>query len=189
MTLDLGCGFACRSGAIGVDRFRPSDAKVIGDVRRLPFKSHSVDEIYISNVLEHFRKPELVLDEIHRVLGLVGKLHIRVPHFTSPAAYSNPEHRYFPGLQTLRLWAIEPELPRWKWLLYDYRGCLDASVSKRQWILVSSKLEFHWIWRWLGVQWIANIYPEMWEAFATWWFSARSIVAVLRPLEVRDAYR
>lgn len=169
LTLDVGCGWACHPGAVGVDRYRASAARVVADARRLPFRTGSVEAIHCANVLEHFRRPERVLAEAHRVLVPGGRLHITVPHFSSPAAHGCPEHRWVPGLQALRRWAVFPPPAGWRGRLYGWRDHVTADMGPRPWRLVSRRLTFHPLWRRLGIERLANIYPELWEAFAAYW--------------------
>lgn len=47
----------------------------------LPFASESFDTVLLSDVLEHIRKPELLLSEIQRILKKDGHLIMNVPYY------------------------------------------------------------------------------------------------------------
>jgi len=70
--LDLGCGKKKRPGAIGVDF---SDRHTADDIHDLnvfpyPFECHSIDQVFLDNVLEHLDKPMRVMEEVHPITKL-----------------------------------------------------------------------------------------------------------------------
>jgi predicted SAM-dependent methyltransferase len=81
--LDLGCGKKKRPVAIGVDYSDRHNADVIHDlnVSPYPFKSNTIDQVYLDNVLEHLYKPMQVMEEIHRITKPGGIAKVIVPYF------------------------------------------------------------------------------------------------------------
>lgn len=86
LLLDLGCGpgeyriLFHNQCYIGVDvGLSFSELDCVADVNRLPFHDQSVDVVLASNLLEHISTPDLLLDEINRVLKPSGKLYVLVP--------------------------------------------------------------------------------------------------------------
>lgn len=179
MNLDLGCGFSCQPGHLGVDRYLDSDASVVADLLHLPFRTGSVPAIYCGNTLEHFRRPEAVLQEAHRVLAPGGLLTIRIPHFSSPAAYGCPEHEWTPGLNVLRRWAYAPPRSGWRRRIYRLYDHVTADQEVPWWNLLAFHVTFPKHLQALGIERLANVYPELWEAVACWILPARDILAVL----------
>src|SRR5437868_4198644 len=57
--------------------------KVTGDIERLPFRDDSFDLVSANMVVEHVRKPHLLLKEIHRVLKSGGIFVFHTPNFWS----------------------------------------------------------------------------------------------------------
>jgi len=87
--LNIGCGEDYKTGYIGIDRVKFNEhVNIICDLDKnmLPFKSNSVDECFISHVLEHLERPELLIQEMKRILKDGGLLHITVPFFQLPQA-------------------------------------------------------------------------------------------------------
>lgn len=81
MKLNLGCGDLIFSEFVNCDLYNPK-ADVRCDVRFLPFKTDSIDEIYALHVIEHFDFKESfgVLLEWKRVLKPNGFLKIETPN-------------------------------------------------------------------------------------------------------------
>lgn len=80
LRLNLGCGPDIREGYVNIDA-RPLPGAVQGDVSALNFGPGTVDEIYASDILEHFsyRRTEEVLGHWCSRLKPGGILELRVP--------------------------------------------------------------------------------------------------------------
>jgi predicted SAM-dependent methyltransferase len=84
MRLNLGCGNDIKEGYINIDKFNNTNGVDLNaDIMKLPFKDETIDEVYISHVLEHFSFDgvQLIFKEINRVLMIGGDLEIYVPDF------------------------------------------------------------------------------------------------------------
>jgi SAM-dependent methyltransferase len=90
------------AGFINLDlRPRPG-IDLIADVRRLPFRRHSIDEVQAIALLEHFDDPYQVLDELHRVITPTARVRFDVPALGTYAAHLDLDHKF---LADLRLWS------------------------------------------------------------------------------------
>ena len=183
MRIDVGCGRALAPGHTGVDLERSSDAKVVASAHAMPLLTGSVDEVMMSHILEHFQEPERLLAEAHRVLRPGGVLTIVLPHYSSPAAH-HPQHRWTASLQVLRWWARAERPCGWRWRLYKLPEFVAADTPVRRFRLASRRLVFNRMWRRLGIEWLANVYPEAWEGFMLGLVQARDIEARLVALPV-----
>lgn len=181
IALDVGCGRSRVPGAIGIDMHAAADAAVRGDALHLPVRDHCVDAVHMANLLEHFQQPRLVLAEVHRVLKPGGRLHILLPHYSSPAAY-HPQHRWYASLQVLRWWARSEPPTGWRWRLCKVPEFVAADMGPRPWRLISRRLAFLRPWRRLGIERLANVYPEAWESFALGLAQPQCIEAELEAL-------
>ncbi len=64
---------------VNFDIFAYPAIQVVGDAHRLPFGKDNFHAIVCQAVLEHTRRPELVVEEIHRVLKTGGLLYAEIP--------------------------------------------------------------------------------------------------------------
>jgi len=102
--LHLGCGRTILPGFVNVDRVAAPGVDVVADLddcarTRLPFEDDTVDEVYMSHVLEHVRDTLSLMAELHRVAKRGAVITARVPHGASDDAWEDPTHvrAYFPG--------------------------------------------------------------------------------------------
>lgn len=102
LRLNVGSGNRPLEGFVNVDVRELSSVDVVADVRALPFPDGSAVEIEASSLLEHFRDPYAVLDELHRVLAPRGVLRVRVPSPWSQAGLLDPDHVFLADLKQWR---------------------------------------------------------------------------------------
>jgi ubiquinone/menaquinone biosynthesis C-methylase UbiE len=102
LRLNLGSGNRPLPGFVNVDARQLPTVDVVADVRSLPFEDGTAAEVEASSLLEHFRNPYEVLDEIHRVLAPAGVLRVRVPSPWSQAGMLDPDHVFLADLKQWR---------------------------------------------------------------------------------------
>ena len=86
-------------------------ARCVCDIEKesLPYPDSTVDEIYSSQVFEHLRDLNSVMDECHRVLRPNGLLHIVVPYWSSEGAFRDPTHVRFFSEKSFDYWEVGNE--------------------------------------------------------------------------------
>lgn len=114
LRLNLGSGNRPLPDFVNVDSRALPTVDVVADVRSLPFEDGAADEIEASSLLEHFRNPYEVLDEMHRVLSPTGVLRVRVPSPWSQAGMLDPDHVFL------------ADLKQWREILGGYFGDVKA---------------------------------------------------------------
>lgn len=161
--LDLGCGKKKYPGAIGVDRNQDSDADIIHDLNHFPypFSSNTLDLIICDNVLEHLENPFQAMEEIRRILKPGGGLKIITPHFTSDDSYSDITHRYHFSLRSFDIFTQGS-----KSFNYD---------TKIRFEIVKKKIMFGRLMRYLGIEFLANKLPQIYESHFAFIFQAHSL--------------
>ena len=85
--LYIGGGGCVVDGYLNVDLFPFAGVDVIADAEKLPFEDNLFQRVECDAVLEHVRKPEIVMREIERVLKPGGFAHIVTP-------FAHPFHEY-----------------------------------------------------------------------------------------------
>ena len=102
--LDVGCGampyaqifaerFECYVG-MERDRLRYENIDVCGDAMELPFGAEAFDTVLCNQVLEHVPEPQLVMDEMARVLKSGGSLILTAPHIWGEHEIPHDYFRY-----------------------------------------------------------------------------------------------
>lgn len=60
---------------------------VVGDMRRLPFRSEAFDVVWNSSTLEHVEQPDIALEEMRRVTRSGGHVFVGVPYRFGPLGF------------------------------------------------------------------------------------------------------
>ncbi len=101
--IDVGSGgrrLTPNSINLDIDLFGYVD--IVGDACHIPLKNQSVNLVILSAVLEHVRKPTLVVNEIHRILKKNGEVYVENPFMQPFHADPDDFQRYtLYGLSTL----------------------------------------------------------------------------------------
>ena len=93
MKLNIGCGNKKKQGFLGVDRYPCDAVDIVADINGvLPFRSDTVQEIWMDNVIEHVTDISKLMKEIHRVCKNNAVISIITPHFSSAASWRDPTH-------------------------------------------------------------------------------------------------
>lgn len=92
--LDLGCGTAKVSGAVGLDVVPLTGVDVVVNLeeRPYPFPANTFDVIYLNDVIEHIPDTIATMEEIHRILRPDGRVFIRVVNWNSHYTAMDPTH-------------------------------------------------------------------------------------------------
>ena len=176
--LDLGCGKAPRRGAIGVDVAPLEGVQVVARVGegRLPFADAAAGSVYALNVLEHLDDLPRAMAEIWRVLWPGGRLEIEVPYFASVSAHADPTHRRTFTYTTFEHFAA-PVVDGWRANRHTwFMGTTPAGGRFR---VLERRLRFGRAHRSLGIEWLANRWPAVYENLFAYWFPARALEVVL----------
>lgn len=83
MKINLGCGDKIIPEFINVDKRRLEGVDIVADASWLPFENDSIDLIYASHMLEHFRDTNKILTHWYKKLKKGGVLRLGVPDFES----------------------------------------------------------------------------------------------------------
>lgn len=167
--LDIGCGSAKVPGAVGLDISADTDADIVHDLDEYPYPidDASFDEILLQDVLEHVGEPIALFEELHRIARPGARIQLRTPHFSSVLAYGDPTHRHYFSTIAIRSLA-EPRF---------------AHYTAARFRIVHVSLDLWLPFRAIGVGWLANRFPEVYEKYLAFRFPAMNIRAALEVLE------
>lgn len=129
-----------------------------------PFESDSVDEIVMSQCLEHLQDRNGAMREIHRILKPGGIADITVPHFTWQLAFADPTHKHFFAYPTFFYY-----VNRGGYFDFKFSAC-DVVIG------FGKRLS---IWNYV-IEPIANWFPTVYEQSPLRIFPALSIRATLQ---------
>jgi hypothetical protein len=167
----LGCGREKVPESLGLDFVPQPGVDMVAMIESLPLASGSVSGMYALNVLEHLDNLPIVMGEIWRVLSPHGWCRIEVPYFTSVSAYADPTHR------------------RWfTYTTFEHFGPISTSgwqKNRHTWFgrthfrIRTRRLVFGRTHRLLGICWLANRFPAVYENLFAYWFPARALLVEL----------
>jgi SAM-dependent methyltransferase len=160
--LNLGAGKDIRSDYINVDYKKFAGIDVVHNLNKIPypFKDNKFDEILMMNILEHLDNPLEIMMEIHRISRDGALVTINVPHFSSPTAWGDLEHR-------------KP---------YSY-FTFDKKTNNIPFEIVSRKLLFNRMWRYLGISFLANTFPSAYEKLFAFHFQCNGLSFILKAVK------
>jgi len=154
LILDIGCGTNKMADAIGIDIDPNSKADIIHDLNVYPYPvdSNAFDKIYAKHIIEHLDNPEGFLKEIYRILKPKGTAFLETPHFSSRVAYSEVQHKNF-------------------YSYFLFSNLLTGTKFK----VIKQEITFYKSFRMIGIHYLANKTPDIYERFWTYIFPAENV--------------
>lgn len=167
--LDVGCGSAKTPGAIGLDISPGTDADIVHDLDVFPYPVASArfDQILLQDVIEHVAEPIRVFEELHRIARPGARIQLRTPHYSSVLAYGDPTHRHYFSTLAIRSLA-EPRFEHY------------TDVRFR---IIHVTLDMWLPFRMLGLNVLANRFPETYEKYFAFRFPTMNIRAAFEVLK------
>ena len=192
-SLDLGCGLNKASGAIGLDIWRGSDADVLGDLSgpHLPFRDNAFNKVKLTHVIEHVRDTVHLMEEIGRITVNGATVDGATPHFSSSGSFADPTHCHHFACRTFDYLSISPGRrgTMYRILSFLYRpGQIRLRTAgptkfRKEYV----RLRFNRVFAWIGIERLANIYPELYEAFFSGLIPAREILFQLKTVKKQES--
>ena len=158
--LDIGCAYNKVPDAIGIDIDKNSQADILHDLNSFPYpiEDDSIDKIYAKHIIEHLDDPKRFIKEISRILKSEGTAFIETPHFSCRVAYSEPQHKLF----------------------YSYFMFNNLLSGVDRVTILKQEITFYKTFRFVGIKYLANKYPDAYERFWTYIFPAENIKLLIR---------
>lgn len=181
--LDVGCGASKITGAVGIDQLPLAGVDVVHDLNAFPwpFEDGKFDRIVFSHSISHLEDIPRVVAECHRLLKSGGVLEIVAPHYSSDNFNTDPTHRVHMGFRSMHYFVNNVD--------FGYRYLPDHCVFE----LVRSEISFREApasWRsagrklnlfgLIGMEWVVNQFPRVYEKYFCWMIPASEVFFVLR---------
>ncbi len=130
--LHIGAGKRKVVGAVTLDINPRHCPDITWDLNRFPYpvEDESFDIVVCEHVLEHLRDVVRVMEELHRVLTPGGRVWVRVPHFSSLNANTDPTHTRRFSSRSLDYFCVGTALSRYDYTTARYRK-LVARMTMR----------------------------------------------------------
>ena len=95
--LNIGCGEKDFPDCVNVDIRHTYITHLIYDLEKFPypFEDNEFENIYAYDILEHLTDVMAVMEELHRILKVGGKLFIRTNNWRFENAFTDPTHKHF----------------------------------------------------------------------------------------------
>lgn len=159
-------------GTIGLDAAALPEVAIVArlDGPRLPLRDACLGVVHARNVLEHITELNKVMDEIWRVLAPGGRCLVEVPYFASVSAHADPTHVRAFTYTTFEHFGGPGR--GWRANLHTWFGHARFDVAARRLVFGRG----HTL---LGIAWLANRLPILYENVFVYWFPARALEAAL----------
>jgi ubiquinone/menaquinone biosynthesis C-methylase UbiE len=181
-TLDVGCGIAKAPEAVGIDHDPRSQADVVHDLNNYPWPldSDTFDRILCSHIVEHVADVPRFMGEIHR-LGKAGtRVEMVTPHFSNRYSYTDPTHVHHLSLRAFDFFTVP--VPRQQTVLtraFETQHPLPEFYVRQMFRPVMTHLRMARPFRLVGLQYIANRFPDFYELYLAFILPARDIYVQL----------
>lgn len=94
MKLNVGCGKDIMDGWVNMDIANLIGVDLVADVEdHIPLEDSTVDEFYLSHLIEHIENPLIAMEELYWVAKPDAKMTIRCPYGSSDDAWEDPTHK------------------------------------------------------------------------------------------------
>ena len=188
-SLDLGCGLKKAAGTIGLDIWRESNADVVADMDgpHLPFRDDVFDKVQLIHVIEHIEDTIHLMNEIGRVTVDGAIVEGATPHFSSSGSYADPTHCHHFACRTFDYLSFSADrrgfIYRVLSRVYNPGPIRLRTSGPFRFRKETVRLRFNRVFAWIGIERLANVYPEFYEAFFAGLIPAREIVFQLRTVK------
>lgn len=171
--LDLGCGdrklaykqkfpdYSFEGEVIGLDLNKTKQTDIVYDLNKgkLPFKDNHFDIVYTHHTLEHIKNVFEVVIEAHRVLKKGGYFLVCAPHISYTDSLGSLVHVRLFSYSTL------------DFIIEGHK----LLVTERRFEVIRRRIRFGTLYRLMGIEFLANKFPNIYNGFFMGIFPAREM--------------
>ena len=176
--LDVGCGNAKTKDAIGIDSNPNTQADVIHDLNYYPWplESNTFDKVIINHVVEHVSDLIQFMEEVHRISKHNATVSIVTPHFSNRFSYTDPTHLRHLSFRSFDYFAAKRKLPHnLITRFFETQFAVPDFYLKPLFFIKQTELSFARPFRYLGVKYFANKFPDFYELYLCFMLPARDL--------------
>jgi ubiquinone/menaquinone biosynthesis C-methylase UbiE len=188
--LDVGCGERKKiigdAQVIGLDRVNLPGVDVVHDLNRFPwpFKDNEFDLVICDDVIEHLDDTIRVMAEIHRITKNHGIIKISVPHFTSDNYHTDITHKR--AFTSRSFDFFDPDRSEVHQYYSRARFRIRKKVIGFSEVMPSGRKHPPNIHKFLGIQYLVNRFPRIYEKFFAYVMPATELYFELEVLKDQD---
>jgi hypothetical protein len=175
--LDVGCGSRKRTGYIGMDVVALPSVNIVHNMNIAPWpiNDNEVEEMVFDDVLEHSKDFLTILSEVYRVAKNGCIVRISVPHFSSDNMYTDPTHTTFFSTRSFNYFDKSLNHKHGFYLSNVDFKIRKAEIHFREYFIHDlDKRKFN-PYQILGIEYLVNKIPRIYEKFFTWIFPAAEL--------------
>ena len=183
--LDIGCGVNKVEGSIGVDAVSMPGVDVVHDLSVIPwpFEVDEFSTVIANHFLEHCADVVPVLGEIHRITKKEdGKIRIRCPHYSSWNYFGDLTHKTPFSYRSFNHFTYSDDPTG-----YNYYSPIKFRIESRRLMFAAPDAKLN-PWRWLGIEYLANRFPSLYERLFVYIFPCTEVQFLLTPIENKSDY-
>ena len=176
--LDAGCGNNKTTGCLGIDRVELDGVDVVHDLDTFPwpFDDDRFGSIYANHYLEHVKDIVETLRELHRITKNNGLLYVRVPHYASDNFNSDLTHKVRFGYRSFDHFSMNGNID------YDFYESFKFEIISREIKFMSPYVKIN-PFKLLGIEYIVNKFPRIYERFFVYYLPPVEVVFQLKVLK------
>lgn len=184
--LDVGCGNAKTSGAIGIDFNSRTAADIVHDLNQYPWplEDNRFERIICNHIVEHVTDMVRFMEEVYRIGQRDAQVEIVTPHFSSRFSYTDSTH-----LRHLSLFSFDyfikpaPFRPSLLSRVFETQSPVPDFYTQARFEKLYARLRLARPFRLTGIQWLANRFPYFYESYLAFIFPARDLYFMLKVLK------
>ncbi|HLO44677.1 MAG TPA: hypothetical protein VK175_10120 [Leadbetterella sp.] len=181
--LDVGCGSRKRVGFLGMDIVKMDGVDIVHsmNVEPWPIPDNVMEEIIFDDVLEHSKDFLLILSEVYRVAKADCVIKISVPHFSSDNMYTDPTHTTFFSSRSFNYFDKSQNHRHGFYLGHVNFKVVKSEIHFTEFFVPNDSKDKKWNpWKILGIQYLVNKFPRIYEKFLAWIFPAAELYFELK---------
>ena len=161
--LDVGCGNNKTPGCTGIDIIPLEQVDIVHNLDSFPWPitDSEFDSVITNHYLEHCKDIVKTLEELHRIVKPGGEIIIRVPHYASDNFHTDLTHKTSFGWRSFDHFSINSSIK------YNYYTTFKFEILERELRFVGpGKFD---PFRLIGIKFLANRFPRIYERFFVYW--------------------